>query len=67
MNQSFDFNEEGCPNKWLFLGQKSVYENDHDKSERRKGSEPGGGLRSPRSRLGRVGSMKLGDNLRGMT
>ena len=39
---------------------------DHDK-QRREGSEPGGGLRSPRSGLGRVGSMELGDDLRGVT
>jgi len=67
VNRSFGFNEEVCSNEWLFLGRKSVYENDHDKSERRKGLGPGGGLRNPRSRLGRVGSMKLSDNLGGMT
>ena len=61
------FNKEVCSNEWLFLGRKSVYENDHDKSERREGSEPGGGLRNPRSRLGRVGSMELGNDLGGMT
>ena len=27
-NRSFNFNEEVCPDKWLFLGQKSVYKND---------------------------------------
>ena len=51
----------------LFLGQKSIYKRDCDKTEKRKGLEPGGGLGSPRSGLGRVGSMKLSDNLRGMT
>ena len=33
----------------------------------RNSLEPGGGLRNPRSGLGRVGSMKLGDDLGGMT
>ena len=37
------------------------------KAEKRNGLEPGCGLRNPRSGLGRVGSMKLSDNLRGMT
>ena len=38
------------------------------KTERRKKVwNQGGGLGSPRSRLGRVGSMKLSDDLGGMT
>ena len=37
------------------------------RKQKGKGLEPGCGLRNPRSGLGRVGSMKLGDNLRGMT
>jgi len=37
------------------------------RKQKRKGSEPGCGLWNLRSRLGRVGSMKLGDDLGGMT
>ena len=47
--------------------KESIYEKDHDETERRKGSELGGRLGNPGSGLDRVGSMKLGDNLRGMT
>ena len=42
------FNNEVQSVEWLFLGQKSVYEKDHDKIERRKGSEPGGWAREPK-------------------
>jgi len=33
------------------------------KNKKERGSEPGGGLGNPRSRLGRVGSLELGDDI----
>ena len=49
-------------------GSKECLRNDHDKNrEKKKVWNQGGGLGSPRSRFGRVGSMELSDNIRGVT
>jgi len=43
------------------------YEETMKRKNRGNSLGPGCGLRNPRSRFGRVGSVKLGDDLRGMT
>ena len=48
VNQSFDFNKEVCPDKWLFLGRKSVYKNDHDKIREKKRFGTRGWVKEPK-------------------
>ena len=46
--------------------KESIYEKDHDETERNS-LGPGCGIRGPGSRLGRVGNVKLNDDLMCMT